>query len=309
MVKGGGVGVLPLLLAKISRVLLAAWRLTSSLHGSFNPHLLLSFQEMITEFCPTHDWPNSPVRCLAWHPHTAKLAVALQDDSIHVHTSHQLVKPVLKHAGQRAVNCMAWKPCGASELAVGCQAGVLLWHVDPASVVSRPSTSCVTKLFRAGHSPVTGVCWDPTGKLLVSCCPADTSMIVWSAASEVATPLRRVGGGGVSLVKWSPDGSKLFAATPGRTFRVWSCQDWSPERWTVGGAKGRVSAAAWSPRGDHVVFATTDESVLYAMSFSAGAGDAAIPVMDLASVTSFDGQQEMPPYQSWTSPVSPALTD
>merc|ERR1719509_614384 len=117
MVKGGGVGVLPLLLAKISRVLLAAWRLTSSLHGSFNPHLLLSFQEMITEFCPTHDWPNSPVRCLAWHPHTAKLAVALQDDSIHVHTSHQLVKPVLKHAGQRAVNCMAWKPCGASELA------------------------------------------------------------------------------------------------------------------------------------------------------------------------------------------------
>jgi len=178
-------------------------------------------------------------------------------------------------------------------LAVGCQAGVLLWHVDPASVVSRPSTSCVTKLFRAGHTPVTGVCWDPHGKLLVSCSPADTSMLVWSPASEVATPLRRVGGGGVSLVKWSPDGSKLFQATPGRTFRVWSCQDWSPERWTVGGARGRVCSAAWSPRGDHVVFATTDESVLYAMCFSAGAGDAAIPVMDLASITTYDEQQEI----------------
>merc|ERR550519_805617 len=278
------VGVLSQFLAKISRVLLAAWRLTSSLHGSFNPHLLMSFQEMITEFCPTLDWQNSPVRCLAWHPHTAKLGVALQDDSIHVHSSQQLVKPVLKHAGQRAVNCMAWKPCGASELAVGCQAGVLLWHVDPASVVSRPSTSCVTKLFRAGHTPVTGVCWDPNGKLLVSCSPADTSMLVWSPASEVATPLRRVGGGGVSLVKWSPDGSKLFAATPGRTFRVWSCLDWSPERWTVGGAKGRVCAAAWSPTSDHLVFATTDEAVLYAMSLVAGLGDAAVPVLDLGKV-------------------------
>ena len=133
---------------------------------------------MISEFSPTVDWQSSPVRCLAWHPHTAKLCVALQDDSIHVHSSQQLVKPVLKHAGQRAVTCMAWKPCAASELAVGCQAGVLLWHVDPASFVSRsvkvsnscldlftsffkclkpmsrPSTSCVTKLFSAGHTPI-----------------------------------------------------------------------------------------------------------------------------------------------------------
>merc|ERR1719186_146227 len=239
------VGILSQLLAKMSRVLLAAWRLTSSLHGSFNPHLLMSFQEMISEFSPTVDWQSSPVRCLAWHPHTAKLCVALQDDSIHVHSSQQLVKPVLKHAGQRAVNCMAWKPCGASELAVGCQAGVLLWHVDPASVVARPSTSCVTKLFRAGHTPVTGVCWDPHGKLLVSCSPADTSMLVWSPASEVATPLRRVGGGGVSLVKWSPEGSKLFQATPGRTFRGGPARTGAPSA----GQLAEREAACVPPRG------------------------------------------------------------
>ena len=38
------VAVLSQFLAKMSKVLLAAWRLTSSLHGSFNPHLLMSFQ-------------------------------------------------------------------------------------------------------------------------------------------------------------------------------------------------------------------------------------------------------------------------
>lgn len=97
----------------------------------------------------------------------------------------------------------------------------------------------------------------------------------------------------MSLVTWSPDGAKLFAATPGRTFRVWSCQDWSPERWSVGGAKGRVSAAAWSPSGDHVVFSVTDETVLYAMSFTAGAGDAAIPVVDLSQLAVHDGQEEI----------------
>ena len=96
---------------------------------------------------------------------------------------------------------------------------MLVWHVDPASVVSRPSSSCVTRLSRPCHSPVTGVTWHPAGHLLVSCSPADTAMMVWSVASEVGTPLSRLGGGGVTLVTWSPSGDRLFAATPGRTFR------------------------------------------------------------------------------------------
>ena len=94
-----------------------------------------------------------------------------------------------------------------------------MWHVDPASVVSRPSSSCVTRLSRPCHSPVTGVAWHPAGHLLVSSSPADTAMMVWSVASEVGTPLSRLGGGGVTLVNWSPSGDRLFAATPGRTFR------------------------------------------------------------------------------------------
>lgn len=45
----------------------------------------------------------------------------------------------------KGVACLAWQPFAASQLAVGCSSGVLLWTVDPASVVSRPSSSCVVR--------------------------------------------------------------------------------------------------------------------------------------------------------------------
>jgi len=188
----------------------------------------------------------------------------------------------------KGVSCLAWKPCSASQLAVGCVAGVMVWTVDPTSMVSRPSTSCVTKLQRPGHTPVTGLAWSPCGRLLATCSPADTNLIIWSPSSETCEPLRRVGGGGVSLVRWTRDMGKLFTATPGSTFRVWSTDTWSCDRWTVGGGRGRVSAAAWSPDSSHLIFATTEEAVLYCVSFL-GEGEAAIPVMDLTKVALENG--------------------
>ena len=47
--------------------------------------------------------------------------------------------------------------------------------------------------------------------------------------------------------------------------------------------QGRVSAAAWSADCRHLVFATTDESVLYCLSFGSGS-EAAIPILDLSLV-------------------------
>lgn len=140
-------------------------------------------------------------------------------------------------AGQRGISCLAWRPCGSAELAVGCRVGIMLWTLDPASVVSRPSTSCVRPLTRPGHAPVTALAWQPCGRLLVSGSPADPALLVWSVASEQCMPVRRVSGGGVSLLRWSPSGRRLLAATPGRTFRVWNTKSWESERWTVPGAE------------------------------------------------------------------------
>ena len=49
------------------------------------------------------------------------------------------ISPVLKYKQQRGVSCMQWRPFLASELAVGCSTGLLIWNVDPCSVVARPS--------------------------------------------------------------------------------------------------------------------------------------------------------------------------
>ncbi len=139
--------------------------------------------------------------------------------------------------GQRGISCLTWRPCGTAELAVGCKMGIMLWTLDPASVVSRPSTSCVRTLSQPGHSPVTSLAWHSSGRLLASASPSDSNMLIWSVASEQCLPVKRVSGGGVSLLRWSADGGKLFAATPGRTFRVWDTKSWLPERWSVPGAK------------------------------------------------------------------------
>lgn len=270
--------------------LLAIWRLSCTLHTSFHPHLRMSTDEMLTTFCSSRGWAEAPLRCLSWHPHTRKLAVAARDDSIRVAGEGAALRPVLRHAGQRDISCLAWRPCCAGELAVGCRAGVVVWRVDPGSLVSRPSTSCVRQLTSQGHSPVTSLAWHPQGKLLASGSPADPNMLIWSVSSEQYTPVRRVSGGGISLVRWAGDGSRLLAATPGRTFRIWNCSNWEADRWSVGGPKGRVNAAAWSADCRHLVFATTDEPVLYCLSFASGS-EAAVPIMDLALV-SLSGDSE-----------------
>lgn len=48
-------------------------------------------------------------------------------------------------------------------------------------------------------------------------------------------------------------------------FRVWNCRDWNPERWTV--QSGRVQAVCWSSTSDFLIFATTEEPVLYGLTF------------------------------------------
>jgi len=248
--------------------LLAVVRFTSSLHGWFFPHLAMSNEDLIAEFSPSVNWKESAVRQFAWHPHTAKFALALHDDSVRVYTAKKLdIVPILKHRLQKGVADLAWKPLSASVLAVACQSCVLIWHVDPMSLATRPSTSSVQVLSQNGHSPVTSVAWCPQGGVLISASPADTAMMVWDVALETCIPLRRFGGGGVSLLRWSPEGSKLFAACPSPVFRVWECRQWSCEKWT--NLLSRCKAACWSPDGSALLFATASEPIIYSLTFTA----------------------------------------
>ncbi|XP_066500239.1 aladin isoform X1 [Hoplias malabaricus] len=271
-----------------SGCILALLRWMSSFHGSLFPHLTLSGEEMVAEFSQVLDWSDSSVRSIAWHPHTEKFAVALLDDSIRIYNSRSSTAPTLKHRLQRNVSAMQWKPLCASALAVACHSCLLIWHVDPTSLSTRPSSGCAQVLSHPGHSPVTSIAWSPSGSLLVSASPVDTSMMVWDVAAENFVPLQRVGGGGVTNVSWSPDGSHLLAATPSALFRVWETRMWTCERWP--GLKGRCQSACWSPDGSRLLFCVQGEMLIYALTFSdmTGGHKAAEVVADL-SETTFNG--------------------
>ena len=54
-------------------------------------------------FSSTRDVKNAPVKCLAWHPHVAKLALAMKDDTVQVVLNSSNIKPLLKHKKQKQV--------------------------------------------------------------------------------------------------------------------------------------------------------------------------------------------------------------
>ncbi|XP_058717174.1 aladin [Poecile atricapillus] len=250
---------------------LAMCRWLASLHGSLFPHLSLTSEDMIAAFSQAVDWAGCTVRAFAWHPHTNKFAVALLDDSIRVYNSNSATVPSLKHRLQRNVAAMAWKPLCASILAVACQSCVLVWHLDPTSLSTRPSSGCAQVLSCPGHSPVTSLAWAPSGERLLSASPVDTAMLVWDVSTETCVQLQWFGGGGVTYLAWSPDGSKVLAATPSAVFRVWEAQMWTCERWPT--IRGRCQTGCWSPDGSRLLFTVLGESVIYSLSFSEYRGE------------------------------------
>ncbi|XP_032569476.1 aladin isoform X2 [Chiroxiphia lanceolata] len=179
--------------------------------------------------------------------------------------------PSLKHRLQRNVASMAWKPLCASILAVACQTCVLVWHLDPTSLSTRPSSGCAQVLSYPGHSPVTSLAWAPSGERLLSASPVDTTMLVWDVSTENCVQLQWFGGGGVTYLAWSPDGSKVLAATPSAVFRVWEAQMWTCERWPT--IRGRCQTGCWSPDGSRLLFTVLGESVIYSLSFSEYRGE------------------------------------
>lgn len=286
-------------IGRVANSLLTVYNWIQILKASIFPHLRLSSEDLNAEYSEANDWNTGIVRVLAWHPQTMKCAVALRDDSIRIFTSNKKMIPVLKHRLQKEVTSMAWKPYYSSVLAVACNNGVLVWQIDPTSLVTRPSSSCVTFLKQKG--PVTCVSWNPDGSFLVSSSAADSKMHVWNVAMEIRTSIQRMGGGGVTLLKWSSDGRRLFAATPSSLFRVWeTTQKWTCEKWT--NLVGHCQAACWSPDGSILLFATLDEPIIYFLNFvpsktvrsnSDGSSKSAIPIIDLTQILVSAGNDEI----------------
>ncbi|KAK8756282.1 hypothetical protein V5799_001015 [Amblyomma americanum] len=233
--------------------------------GLFFPHLLLSSEDMCKEFSLALDWSKGHVRAFAWHPNCMKFAVASHGDMIRVYSPDASITPMLKHRSQRNITDMAWKPHCTSVLAVACREGILLWQVEPTSLIARPSSACASLLSRPEHNPVTSISWHPKGTLLASASAADCSLLIWNVTMEECVPLTRIAGGGVSLVRWSPDASHLLAAAPQSLLRVWGTGHWQFDRWST--QQGRCQAACWSPDGRWLLCSFANRPAVYALSF------------------------------------------
>ncbi|KAK0081671.1 hypothetical protein PV325_011767 [Microctonus aethiopoides] len=249
----------------------------------------------VSDIAATRDWSTALVRCLAWHPHCTRLALATRDDRIRIFSNGICGVAVLRHGSQKSVCSMSWRPHAGRELAAACNDGVLVWTVELGAASN--SLSHATLLRQRKHAPVTGVSWHPQGDLLVSCSPNDLNIIIWDVAKEVGVPLKRVGGGGQCFVRWSPCGAKLLAATCRTVFRVWNTgqgKPWSAERWTV--PNGRVAAVCFGPHQTLLFASTEDPATLFSLPLRDNIFDVpqgstsnddlkiAIPLIDLAKV-------------------------
>ncbi|XP_011505246.1 PREDICTED: aladin [Ceratosolen solmsi marchali] len=249
----------------------------------------------VADVISTRDWTTALIRCMAWHPHCIRLAIATRDDRIRIFSIGNIGTAVLRHSAQKSVCCLSWRPNAGRELAAACQNGVLIWTVELGAASN--SLSYAYTLKYRNHAPVTSVSWNPQGDLLVSCSLTDMNMIIWDVAKESGIPLRRLGGGGLCFTHWSPCGSRLLATTCRKIFRVWDIgagTSWKSERWTV--PNGRVAAACFGPNLTLLFTSTEDPSMVYSLPLQEQIFDVkkvgtlddnkvAIPLIDLSKVT------------------------
>uniref|UniRef100_T1JNT2 Peptidase S1 domain-containing protein n=1 Tax=Strigamia maritima TaxID=126957 RepID=T1JNT2_STRMM len=251
---------------------------------------LSRIDDVINEFTKVTNWNQSMIRAFAWHLKATKFAVAFSDDSIRIHSIKTTVVPILKHKCQKLITDMAWMPCSLSVLTVACAKCILIWQVDPTSLITRPSAGCVQVLEYPGPGPVTSLSWNPNGSIFISASPMDSRMRVWDISKEES---EAVFSSPVSLVSWSPDAEFVFTASPSSTFKVWNTHTWKCETWSK--LAGHCQTACWHPNSSILLFATKNDTVIYGLDFSNAKNnlskkgesgiDDVISVANLASVT------------------------
>ncbi|XP_017779368.1 PREDICTED: aladin-like [Nicrophorus vespilloides] len=231
-----------------------------------NPRLLIKGESTITQFSQTRNWSKSPIRCMAWHDTIPKIAVATSDDTVRIYQTDSTMVPILKCKQQKNVTCIAWRPMSNSDIAVACESGIIVWNVDPNSVVTRPSMNHAIILSRTDHNMILSISWSPRGDVLASVAASDSKVLLWDVELDRTSSLKRAGASGLSLLKWSPDGNKLFVGTTTCVFRVWECNSWLADKWNI--LAGYVQTACWSKCGTYLLFTSNEEPIIYALPFS-----------------------------------------
>lgn len=231
-----------------------------------NPHLKeTNIESYEKNFAQTREWRKSTVRALSWNPLCFKLAVAAVDDSIRIYTNEeQSTVFLLKNGMQKSITCMNWRPFSTSQLAVGVMSGFLVWTLDPNSGITRPLSQAASFKYE-DHFPVTSLEWNSNGSLLATASMKASSILIWDIDKNSCVPLRKTLLPHLHL-QWSMNGAYLFSSSIGNVFRVWNCETWESDRWTL--ASGHVKSFQWSPCARFLLFVTSEDPVLYSLGFA-----------------------------------------
>lgn len=185
----------------------------------FSPYLEYSGISIIHELSQTRNWANNPIKCIAWHWHRSRIAVGTSDDSVRIYCNDSTFIPILRCKQQKNVTCLAWRPMSLTEIAVGHEAGIIIWHVDFNSLVSRPSVTNSIILHRVDHNPILSLAWSPRGNILVSAAACDTNILVWDVELDKTSTLKGSRDSGNTLLKWSPAMDKLLSVSNSLVFK------------------------------------------------------------------------------------------
>jgi WD40 repeat protein len=191
----------------------------------------------------------SQVACdMAWHPYRPLLAVITGDGGVRVvdlvsDSWSGVIFREVHHAAQR----IAWQPYSGTSLAVASAAGVCVWCFKS------------NQRWRVLSAPAVDLAWAPSGKQLAV---ASTDGLFICDLGEA--PLVRLVSSSVGRVAWSPSGSQLVvSAASGTRFAVWRTTDWTRSVWHA--PRSTVTAAAWSPDGESMLFVCEHDSRIYAL--------------------------------------------
>lgn len=276
-------------LSAMSKGLLKIMNYGNRLKMFLNPYKKEISIDQYDKYSEVRNWRTASIRYISYHPQCFKIAVAGVDDSIRIYNDKNSVVTLLKNGQQKSIFALAFRPYNFSTLVVGCSSGMLIWIIDPNSNMSRPLSQAVL-LRHENHMPVTSLHFNHNGNLLVTSSIADSSILIWDIDKNTCTPLRRFSVPFLKL-QFSLNGSYLFSSTIANVFRVFDCEKFNSDRWTISG--GHIQSFQWSPCAKFLLFITSKDPVLYCLGFAdeplfnKNKEDIhrALPVADLSKVT------------------------
>lgn len=289
---------------KIAVSILFLYNYFLTVYSSYFPYDLMTPDEQVQTFSRNMDWSDGIVRAFRWHPNAGKCAVALTNDDVLIYSAPTSVVPLLRHAIQKKVVDLAWKPDvkDANIIAVACQSLVVIWKIEHDTTGrARIPTSNARVLEKKFASPITSVSYDPTGSWLMICSPKTTKILLINESPDLSLEQKPANAlivpssnsrkgdtsksekdsekedrilrewydmHGFYRILWSPNQKRFVTCSTSNSIRLWEAGSYTSEKFGAEFLTEMCQACVWSkPYGRYMLIAPRNEAAVYAVPF------------------------------------------